>query len=244
MEINESSIIGKLVAEDYRLSSVFDKYGIDFCCNGNISLQQASEDANVEISEIISALQNVLIKTDQQVDIQDFDHWSLDRLADYIEKKHHKYITEQITIIEPYLKKIKEVHGEKHPELSIIEGLFKQSAGELTMHMKKEELMLFPFIKRMAKAKSDNLTIQRPGFGSIKNPIDVMMMEHLNEGDVFKEINTLSDGFKVPEDGCNTYGLTLYLLKLFEQDLHIHLHLENNILFPKAIELEKELFLN
>ena len=109
------------------------------------------------------------------------------------------------------------------------------------MHMKKEELILFPFIRKMAKAKQENTKLDTPNFGTVQNPIEMMMEEHTTEGDRFRKIETLSNNYTPPEDACNTYRVTFALLNEFEQDLHMHIHLENNILFPRAIELEKQL---
>lgn len=162
-------------------------------------------------------------------------------MADYIEKKHHRYVEEKTREITPYLDKICRVHGDRHPELFEINEHFNATAGELAAHMKKEELILFPFVRKMAKAKQENTKLEAPHFGTVENPIQMMMHEHTAEGERFRKIETLSNNYTPPEDACNTYRVTFALLKEFEADLHLHIHLENNILFPKAIELEKQL---
>ena len=238
MNILEDQIIGELVAKDYRTASVFKKYGIDFCCQGNRTINDACEakkiDENLVVSDLNALLQS---KSDSSIDYQ---NWPIDLLADYIEKKHHRYVEEKTIEIKPYLEKICRVHGESHPELHEINEHFNATAGELAMHMKKEELMVFPFIRKMVKAKQENTTVQMPNFESIQHPIQAMMNEHTNEGERFRKIEELSNNYTPPEDACNTYRVTFALLKDFEQDLHLHIHLENNILFPKAIELEKQ----
>jgi regulator of cell morphogenesis and NO signaling len=171
----------------------------------------------------------------------DFQSWPLDLLADYIEKKHHRYVQDKTLEIQPYLDKICRVHGEHHPELFEIKNEFNASAGELAAHMKKEELILFPFIRKMVKAKQESSNVVAAHFGTINNPIQMMMDEHTVEGNRFKRIEELSNNYTPPQDACNTYRVSFALLKEFEQDLHLHIHLENNILFPKAIEMEKEL---
>lgn len=237
MNITEKSIIGELVAENYRYATVFKTAGIDFCCSGNRTIQEACERKRIGSDELLANLQS--ISSSSQQGITDYQSWPLDLLADYIEKKHHRYVEQKSQEIKPYLDKVCRVHGAHHPELLEINEHFTAAVGELTMHMKKEELILFPFIRKMAKAKQDNIVLERPHFGSIQNPIQMMEHEHSTEGDRFRKIETLSNNYTAPEDACNTYRVTFALLNEFEQDLHLHIHLENNILFPKSIELEK-----
>ena len=239
MTILEDQIIGELVAQDYRTASVFKKYGIDFCCQGNRTINDACEAKEIDGKSVVSDL-NALTQSQTESAI-DFKSWPMDLLADYIEKKHHRYVVEKTAEILPYLDKICRVHGDRHPELFEINEHFNKTAGELAMHMKKEELILFPFVRKLAQAKQEGSNVIAPPFGTVQNPIEAMMQEHTNEGDRFRLIEELSNNYTPPQDACNTYGVTLGLLKEFEQDLHLHIHLENNILFPRAIELEKEL---
>ena len=242
MNIQQDQIIGELVANDYRTASVFKKYGIDFCCQGNRTINDACEAKKIDEKLVVDDLNNLLnSKADGGID---FQSWPLDLLADYIEKKHHRYVEEKSMEIKPYLDKICRVHGERHPELLEIKEHFNATAGELAMHMKKEELILFPFIKKMVKAKQENSILDKPNFGTVENPIQMMMDEHTTEGDRFRKIEEISNNYTAPDDACNTYRVTFALLKEFEQDLHLHIHLENNILFPRAIELEKILNAN
>jgi regulator of cell morphogenesis and NO signaling len=152
-------------------------------------------------------------------------------------------VEEKSMEIVPYLNKICEVHGERHPELFEINALFNASVGVLSQHMKKEELVLFPYIQKMVQAKHEGTKIVVPGFGSIENLIRIMEEEHTIEGERFRKIEELSNHYTTPADACNTYRVTIALLKEFEDDLHLHIHLENNILFPKSIKLEKEVTL-
>lgn len=239
MKIQENNIIGELVADDYRTASIFKKYGIDFCCQGNRTVQEAVEKKGLNAKEVLADLD--AISRAESATNTDYSSWPLDLLADYIEKKHHRYVQEKTLEIQPYLDKICKVHGEGHPELFKIKEEFNASAGELAAHMKKEELILFPFVRKMVKAKGEGVNVGAPHFGTVQNPIQMMMNEHTVEGERFREIEALSNGYTPPADGCNTYKVTFALLKEFEQDLHLHIHLENNILFPKAIELEKQL---
>lgn len=239
MKIQENNIIGELVARDYRAASVFKKYGIDFCCQGNRTIQDACKAKNIDASSVLADL-NEANKTSTESSI-DYQSWPLDLLVDYIEKKHHRYVEDKTQEIKPYLDKICRVHGDRHPELLEINNLFNEAAGELAAHMKKEELILFPFVRKIAKAKQENAKPEAPHFGTVENPIQMMMHEHNTEGERFRKIENLSDNYTPPVDACNTYRVTFALLKEFEADLHLHIHLENNILFPKAIELEKQI---
>ena len=238
MVINSESIIGEIVAQNYKAASIFKAHRIDFCCNGNRSIATASKEKNIDESLILKELSEVLTKR-EEADI-DFQSWPIDLLADYIKKKHHRYVVAKIAEITPYLKRVAHVHGDNHPELLEIRELFGQTAEELTSHMQKEENVLFPYIIEMVDKKSRGEKLIKPPFGSIENPINAMHIEHDNEGVRFRKISELSNNYETPEDGCNTYRVTYSLLEEFENDLHRHIHLENNILFPAAIEFEKE----
>jgi len=237
MEIVENQIIGELVAKNYKTASVFKKHKIDFCCNGNRTISEACERKNIDTATLINELQNTFINQEQNID---FNAWELDLLADYIEKTHHRYVVAKIEEIKPFLNKVVRVHGEHNPELKEIEILFNQSAQELSPHLQKEEMILFPFIRHMVVAKLQEKPMVQPHFGTVENPITMMKHEHQNEGERFEKIAELSDNYNPPSHACNTYRVTFALLKEFEDNLHQHIHLENNILFPKAIELENE----
>lgn len=240
MNITDAHVVGEVVAADYRAAAVFQKFGIDFCCKGDRSIAEVCETSNISTGALIQELDQALKAGDTPV--TDFKAWPLDLLADYIEKKHHRYVDAKLLEIKPYLAKIVSVHGGRHPELAEVEALFSETAGELTAHMKKEEFILFPFIRKMAKAKQDKAQIARPNFATVENPVAMMKHDHDQEGERFAKIASLTNNYTVPADACNTYRVTFALLKEFEADLHMHIHLENNILFPKAIEMEKTMF--
>ena len=237
MEIVEEQIIGELVAQNYKTASVFKKFKIDFCCNGNRTISEACERKNLNAVVLINELNKMIISQEQNID---FNSWELDLLADYIEKTHHRYVIAKIEEIKPYLNKVVKVHGNHNPELKEIEILFNQSAHELTQHLQKEEMVLFPFIRNMVNSKIEKKPLLIPHFGTVENPISMMKNEHQNEGERFEKIAGLSNNYTPPSHACNTYRVTFALLKEFEDNLHQHIHLENNILFPKAIHLEKE----
>ena len=238
METLERTTIGEYVAKDFRTAAVFSKYGIDFCCKGNRTIDEACEKKDVDTNTIMDEINTVLAtKNDNSID---FKSWPLDLLADYIEKTHHRYVEEKTNVILPFLAKLCKVHGASHPELFEINQLFIGCAGELAQHMKKEELILFPFIKKMVKASLTDELIEQPHFGTVANPIAMMMNEHDAEGERFRKIALLTNDYTPPADACNTYRVTFAMLAEFEEDLHKHIHLENNILFPAAAVLEKK----
>ncbi len=239
MEKTIKKNIGEIVAEDYRTAQVFKNHKIDFCCRGNRSIQEVADKNKLDADLLLKEIEGVQHQT--KSDNIDFKSWPLDLLADYIEKKHHRYVEERIPVLKQYLNKLCQVHGERHPELFEITEHFNASAGELAMHMKKEELIVFPAVRKMVQAKQTGGQMNPFHFGTIQNPIHVMMQEHDNEGERFRQIEALSNSYTPPADACTTYNVTFSLLKEFEDDLHNHIHLENNILFPKAEELEKQL---
>jgi regulator of cell morphogenesis and NO signaling len=237
MNITQKSIIGELVAENYRAAEVFAKYNIDFCCKGNQAIADVCEKKNIVTSELIADLVEATKNTEKAA--LDYQSWPLDLLADYIEKKHHRYVTEKTPVIQKYLAKVSLVHGKAHPELVIIAEEFNSCAIALAAHMKKEELILFPFIRKMAL--SENTIFEPPRGMKVEAPINMMKHEHEIEGERFHQIAKLSNNYTPPPEACNTYRVTYSLLKEFEQDLHLHIHLENNILFPRALAMEASL---
>lgn len=236
MTITGKQIIGELVAEDYRAAEVFAKYGIDFCCKGNLTLQDVCEKKKIDLNALVSDLSDITKQVESAKN--DYQAWPIDLLADYIEKKHHRYVVEKTPAIQQYLTKVTQVHGKTHPELTEILASFNESVQMLAAHMKKEELILFPYVRKLAVARENEVLV--PHFVTVQNPIDMMKEEHDTEGERFKKISELSHNYTPPQDACNTFRVTYALLKEFEEDLHLHIHLENNILFPKAIKMEAE----
>lgn len=238
MVIEENSKVGQVVAQDYRTASVFNKYKIDFCCNGGISLKQACETNQLSYESLSQEL--ILATHDNSLSKIDFDQWEADDLITYILENHHSYIREKSPVILQFLYKLCKVHGGRHPELFTITNLFEGSVRDLQHHMMKEENILFPEIIRMVKAKQNGDYLQPPSFGTVRNPVTMMEHEHENEGERFREIARLSNQYTTPADGCTTYRVAFEMLSDFEKDLHVHIHLENNILFKKAMGMESE----
>lgn len=239
MDIQNLKTIGEIVAEDYRTAEVFKSLDIDFCCNGNKTIDEVCLTKDINKQELLTTL--FKIRNGENTNTHNYNDWPLDLLVTYIEKVHHRFVEEKSTVLKQYLNKICIVHGQKHPELFQINELFLKSSGELSIHMKKEELIIFPYIRKMVRAQHDKTKYSPAFYNSINEPLRMMQEDHENEGDRFRNISELSNNHTAPWDACNTYKLTYRLLKEFETDLHLHIHLENNILFPKATELEKKL---
>lgn len=223
--------IGELVAADYRKAEIFKKFKIDFCCGGKKTLSQVCKEKKLDLMAIEHELTQNTVSI--SVASQNYNHWTLSFLVDYIVNTHHSYVKSAIPILLQYTDKVSKVHGKEHPEVIRIADIFKEIADELTSHMLKEERVLFPYIKALENSVDEN-----PGFGSIKNPIHMMEDEHETVGELFHLISELSSNYTAPQDACATYKVSYLKLKEFEDDLHQHIHLENNILFPKSIALE------
>jgi len=231
--------LGDLVTKDFRKAEVFKKFGLDFCCGGKKTLSKACMEKGLDVLRVeqeLKAIDELPMKTSQ-----DFNKWELDFLTGYIYNTHHKYVVEAMPLITEYTQKVANVHGVNHPEAVEIANKFSLVVNELNSHMMKEENILFPYIKELVSAKKNKTMINSSCFGSIGSPIHVMEMEHEAVGDLFEQISKLADNYTPPADACTTYRLSYAKLKEFEDDLHQHIHLENNILFPKAISMEKEM---
>lgn len=239
MDTLQKQTIGAYVAQDFRTAALFSKYKIDFCCKGDKTLEEVCQTKGLDIHQIENEI-NAVLNSSSSSEI-DFKSFSPNLLIDYIVETHHEYIREKTPVLSAYLDKLCKVHGERHPELFEISTLFNISATEILNHLQKEEVILFPFIKIMTHAIKNNEKIPQPGFGSVENPIAMLKHEHETEGDLFVEISKLTNGYTPPNDACETYKVTFAMLKEYEEDLHKHIHLENNILFQKAKQMEQKL---
>ncbi len=231
-EIAEKKV-GSIVAGNFRTAKIFTDYGIDFCCKGGIKLSDACEKKGVDLDKISAELEQV-VKLQDESNYQDF---GMADLVDHIVGVHHKYVETTIPALKFYLDKIAKVHGDNHPELLEIRDEFFNTADALTSHMKKEEFILFPYIKAMESARKNHFPLSPAHFGDIENPISMMEEEHDTEGERFRKIYALSNNYTPPADACQTYKVAFLMLQEFENDLHTHIHLENNILFPEAKEV-------
>jgi regulator of cell morphogenesis and NO signaling len=233
--------LAEIVTDNIRLAIVFEEYGLDFCCKGNRLLKDACADKNIDVQKVVDSLTNLSGNNNGK---ENPIEWQLDFLVDYIINNHHQYVRRMIPVISLHTDKVAAVHGKNHPETISIADLFLAVREELEMHMMKEERILFPQIKQMVLNKRENSQLLPPPFGTIQNPIRMMEYEHTSAGDAFSQIRELSNNYAHPEDACNTFKALYSELKEFEEDLHKHIHLENNILFPKSVILETELLVN
>jgi len=236
----DNKTVAEVVSENIKTAHIFKKYGIDFCCGGGITIDKACKKKNLDYSQ----LKEELLKVDDAPKAYNYNSWKLDFLIDHILNIHHAYVEESIPLILQYSNRVAEVHGHHYTEVLKINTLFNEAANELASHMKKEENILFPYIKSLLQTEIAKEPLNSPSFGSINNPITMMEMEHEAVGDIFKEIARLTNNYTPPEDACNTFRALYAKLDEFEQDLHQHIHLENNILHPKAKQLEQTLMNN
>jgi regulator of cell morphogenesis and NO signaling len=223
-----TSTIGEIVAQDYRAASVFKEAGIDFCCGGKKSIDETCSEQGIDPVELIEKLEE--LDTTPNTSTHNFIEWEPGFLCDYIVNTHHKYVVKSLPDLVHYTDKIASVHGERHPELAEVADLFSQINRELLQHMKNEEEVLFPAIKEVLSSGSGKAK------ATIISEIVRLSGEHEFAGGAMDKINVITHHYLVPYDGCNTYHLTFKLLQQFEDDLHTHVHLENNILFPKALK--------
>lgn len=221
--------VGEIVTNDFRTASVFKKVGIDFCCGGKQTLSEACSDLGISLVDLKGEIEKL---GDEPTNFStDYKNWEPGFLSDYIVNTHHKFVVKNMPELVFYTQKIADVHGDHHQELIEVANLFAKINGELVPHLKNEEEVLFPAIKEVIASGSQKAK------STIKSEIERMLGEHDFAGGAMDDINKITKGYKLPEDAYNTYRLAFKMLEEFEDDLHVHVHLENNILFPKVIEL-------
>lgn len=236
---DEGPTSGELAAADVRKAEVFKKYGLDFCCGGKKSLKQACEENNIDSAVIEKELLDA-VKENRKATF-DFNKWQPDFLADYIYNEHHQYWYDEQPILSDLVSKVVGHHGKAHPFLAKLNELYTTLRHELNAHFLKEEKVLFPHIKQLVKAKDLSATPVEFNLENIDEPLQMMEADHEAAGEILRELRALTNDYTLPSDACNSFGLMYHKLKSLEEDLHQHIHLENNILFPKAAALHKQL---
>jgi regulator of cell morphogenesis and NO signaling len=241
-EENPMTVTSTKTVRDYAIETpqtipVFEKLGIDFCCGGNRPLEEACAAASLNLSEVQQALEKALAEPVRPSD-RELRAGSLAELISHIVSTHHVYLRTHIPEIEKLIEKVYEKHGANHPELKQIRTVFHGLSQELMTHLMKEENILFPYVERMEEAVVQGDPIIPPPFGSVANPVRMMEHEHDEAGIALKSLRETSKGYTPPEDACVSFQALYTALENFEKDMHQHIHLENNLLFPRAVEME------
>ncbi|HET7441605.1 MAG TPA: iron-sulfur cluster repair di-iron protein [Terriglobales bacterium] len=240
MNVDTTQTVREMALNIPAATRVFEKLGIDYCCGGNKSLEQACGEAHLEIQRVLDSLETAANTAETRQSGEAYQVQPLAELIDHIKSTHHKYTREEIARLGPLFDKVCNVHGPKHPELLEMRHDFRALAQELTTHMMKEEMVLFPYIERMEEAVVAGEPILPAPFGTVSNPVAMMIHEHDTAGNLLRNLRARSDGYQPPENACVSYKTLFSALEEFERDLHLHIHLENNILFPRAIAMERE----
>lgn len=216
---------------------VFESFGIDYCCGGAQTFAQACKTAGRTVEEVNAALE----KCESTTSERDWRNAPLAELAQHIVETHHSFTQAEISRLTSLISRVIAVHGGNHPELSRVQMTFAGLSEELREHMRKEEELLFPYIAEMEEAARTRRRPPEPMFGTVQNPVAVMIMEHEGAAQALEKIRETTSDYLLPSDGCASYRALYQSLPAFTADLHQHIHLENNILFPRAIELESDL---
>jgi regulator of cell morphogenesis and NO signaling len=241
MNLDSARTVRELAIEIPNATRTFEKLGIDYCCGGSRSLSDACTHAQVTLEDVLNELEQDSTFRPATSARQDFASGTLTELVEHIVGTHHSYVKQELPRLQQLLNKVVSVHGKAHLELGSIQQVFQGMSAELTSHMMKEEHILFPYIVALENAVSHGRPAPRPAFGTVSNPVHMMELEHDSAGAALKEISTLSSNYEPPEGACFSYRTLYTALKEFEADLHQHIHLENNILFPRAIAMESSL---
>ncbi len=234
--LDTAKTVREIAVELPQATRVFEKLGIDYCCGGGKTLEQACAAANLRVDAVLHSLEG----TAPAAANQEWSESPLAALIAHIVDTHHNYVKSEVPRLESLIAKVCGVHGQNHPELLAVQKVFRGLGAELSMHMMKEENILFPYITRMENAAHSGRPSAPPPFGSVENPIHMMMMEHDSAGDALRELRRLTTDYTPPSDACISYQTLYRALMDFEADLHQHIHLENNILFPRAVEMENK----
>ncbi len=235
--LSESKSVGEWVAADYRLANVFSRHGIDFCCGGSRPVAEACAEKGISVETLLSEAQGA--RETSGVGEQ-YNQWSLDFLADYIVNQFHVYTREMLGQVDQYAGAVAHAHGAAHPETVTIAALWRSLGAQMTAHLRDEEELLFPSIKQLVQRGPAGDLLPSLAPGSAQALIAQMGAEHEEVGDTLAELERLSGGYAVPADGCNTYRALYGSMAEFEATTKKHIHLENNILFPKALRLAQE----
>jgi regulator of cell morphogenesis and NO signaling len=232
MVLTNSTTVREIARENPAAVRVFQKYGVDFCCGGQRPLDEVCEEKGIALDGLLRELE--ASRAGAAAGSRDWNAATAAELVDHIVETHHAYLQEHLPRIEDLAARVASKHGHQHPQMHRVQEVFLGLQAELLSHMRKEEMILFPYIKLAENARDNGYPTPRAPFGPVDNPIRMMEHEHDEAGAALSEIRQLTKEFQVPEDACNGFRALLFELEEMEKDLHIHIHLGNNILFPKA----------
>jgi regulator of cell morphogenesis and NO signaling len=239
--INSETSVKEVALHLPESTRIFEQLKIDYCCGGNQPLAEACASAGLDVVTVMEMLDEVAQSGPQDGSVWDGQNASLTELIEHILNTHHVFTKSEMTRLEALTRKVIEAHGRNHPELLDLGELFQRLCMDLTPHMFKEEQVLFPYILAMSRASDKNGPGPFAPFGTVNNPVRMMMKEHDTVGEILRELRAVTSDYNVPPDACISYQTLYQALENFERDLHQHIHLENNLLFPKALDLEKAL---
>lgn len=238
MTISLNKPVREIALEMPQATRIFERMRIDYCCGGDKPLSDACATAGVKADDLVRMLEDAKLETTTAV--PDFQNSTLTELITYILDKHHVYTKEAMARLSGLFEKVLSAHGANHPELTELNTKFQTLCADLNPHIFKEEQILFPYLLELERATSQNRPAPFAPFGTVNNPIRMMMMEHDTAGELLREMRSVTTDYLVPADACISYRTLYQALEEFEADLHQHIHLENNLLFPKGVQLEAE----
>ena len=241
MPITPDTQVGELVARHPATARIFEKVGVDYCCGGQATIAEACRRAGLVQADLLSRLDLASEAAPSDDDARTLN-MGVDELIEHIERKHHTFTRSELERADRLMSKVLDAHGQRHAELAELAQTLDELASELRVHLDKEERMLFPYLRALSAADLSESPLPRPAFRTVLNPLRVMHEEHDAAGIFLRRLRELSGGYTPPPDACGTYRALYESLASLESDLHQHIHLENNVLFPRALPLERSVF--
>ncbi len=242
MPVDKQKTVRELAVEMPEATAVFEKLGIDYCCGGKRPLSEACEASGIAVETVLTALENATQSRETRIASgRNWTEASMAELIRHIQQQHHAYVRKESPRLQQLFAEVVSRHGAHHIALAPTQEMFASLAGELSVHMMKEENILFPYIIRMEEAALQGDPRPQAMFGTVQHPIRMMVSEHDNAGELLKHIRNATNGLRAPEDACTSFRALYQGILEFEADLHQHIHLENNLLFPRALQMEETL---
>lgn len=238
MQINTQETVGQIALNVSGAQRIFEQFGIDYCCGGQQTLAEACQQRSVPLDRVLDSLVEAEAWQQLAGTAPDWQQESLTGLQQFIVETHHEFTRQELARLEKLFAKVSAAHGSRHPELMRLQALFLELKEELLPHMLKEEQVLFPYVARLEEAAQAGQPAPPAFFGTVNHPVRMMMSEHDAAGDLLKALRQTAGDYVVPADACPSFRALYQALPALEADLHQHIHLENNLHFPRAVELE------